>query len=414
MGQETDRATGTDGAHSASADEELLAALAVAGWPASLAEDPSKRPKVLPNARALVDAVLFSSHVDEIFVLPNGVQLLGHDDVLPTHLTRALQGASSVRDFLCSIDEETLSSLRGRVYCYASDTLAGDEHELKTHEGASLDSLLDKRRALPLAHPEGNIYLAELRHREKYRHPLDGRWVKTLLARDVKDFVGRDRGNAMPYWDRYDEGVFVGARFGGSPMHVDQVSWSNVGKNFHGSKLLAVWPSGEASQTVFDAHNYRLFVPPLSPSEASALQSAARVALVRAGDLFIFSGGNAHMALSVSEELSVTAYESFLNLAPANLQLFLQSGTEQQYAQCRARQPMMDDIRLDVAESVGDLLCDIEEGYLRDGPLQSALPAALAVLRGDETISANVDAFTARSLEQNPQPPPAKQPKLRP
>ena len=72
-----------------------------------------------------------------------------------------------------------------------------------------------------------------------------------------------------------------------------QVSWSNVGKNFHGSKLLAVWPSGEASQTVFDAHNYRLFVPPLSPSEASALQSAARVALVRAGDLFIFSGGRA-------------------------------------------------------------------------------------------------------------------------
>jgi hypothetical protein len=111
----------------------------------------------------------------------------------------------------------------------------------------------------------------------------------------------------------------------------------------------------------------------------------------------------------------VTAYESFLNLSPANLRLFLQSGTEAQYAQCRARQPMMDDIRLDVAESVGDLLCDIEEGYLRDGPLQSALPAALAVLRGDETIATNVDAFTARNLEQgSTQPPPAKQPKLWP
>jgi len=111
----------------------------------------------------------------------------------------------------------------------------------------------------------------------------------------------------------------------------------------------------------------------------------------------------------------VTAYESFLNLSPANLRLFLQSGTEAQYAQCRARQPMMEDIRLDVAESVGDLLCDIEEGYLRDGPLQSAVPAALAVLRGDETIAANVDAFTARNLEQgSTQPPPAKQPKLWP
>ena len=210
-------------AHSASTDEELRAALAVAGWPASLADDLSKRPKVLPNAAALVDAVLFSSHVDEIFVLPNGVQLLGHEDVLPAHVTRALQGASSVRDFLDGIDEETLRSLRGRVYCYDPDTLAGDERELKTHGGVPLDSLLDKRRALPLAHPEGNIYLAELRRKAKYRHPLDNRWVKTLLARDVKDFVGRDRGNAMPYWDRYDEGVFVGARFGGSPMHVDQV-----------------------------------------------------------------------------------------------------------------------------------------------------------------------------------------------
>jgi hypothetical protein len=210
---------------SASADEELRemrAALAVAGWPASLADDLSKRPKVLPNAKALVDAVLFSSHVDEIFVLRNGVQLLGHDDALPATFTRALQGASSVRDFLAAIDEETLSSWRGRVYCYASGTLAGDERELKTHDGAPLDSLLDKWRALPLAHPEGNIYLGELRRREKYRHPLDHRWVKTLLARDVKDFVGRDRGNAMPYWDRYDEGVFVGARFGGSPLHVDQ------------------------------------------------------------------------------------------------------------------------------------------------------------------------------------------------
>ena len=73
----------------------MRAALAVAGWPASLADDLSKRPKVLPNAKAFVDAVLFSSHVDEIFVLRNGVQLLGHDDALPATFTRALQGASA-------------------------------------------------------------------------------------------------------------------------------------------------------------------------------------------------------------------------------------------------------------------------------------------------------------------------------
>jgi hypothetical protein len=38
----------------------------------------------------------------------------------------------------------------------------------------------------------------------------------------------------MPYWDVWDEGVFVGGAFSGSPLHVDQVSWSNIGKNFIG------------------------------------------------------------------------------------------------------------------------------------------------------------------------------------
>ena len=30
------------------------------------------------------------------------------------------------------------------------------------------------------------------------------------------------------YWDRYDEGLFVGGTLVGSPMHVDQIIWSNV------------------------------------------------------------------------------------------------------------------------------------------------------------------------------------------
>ena len=50
---------------------------------------------------------------------------------------------------------------------------------------------------------------------------------------------------------------------------------------------------------MFDKHNYRLFAPPLGPSETAALESAHKVALLRAGDIVIFSGGNAHMALSV-------------------------------------------------------------------------------------------------------------------
>jgi len=202
----------------------------------------------------------------------------------------------------------------------------------------------------------------------------------------------------MPYWDRYDEGVFVGGRFGGSPLHVDQVSWSNVGKNFAGRKLLAIWAHGEASREMFDEHNYRLFVPPIADSEIRALASASRVALLQEGDVVIFSGGNAHTALSVSEELSLTAYESFVNFAPANLRLFLQSGTSAQYRQCRACLTMMEDIKLDVAESVADLISDIEGGYVEDAEVQRHLPAALAVLRSD--------AYIARKLRSLGAPPP--------
>ena len=43
------------------------------------------------------------------------------------------------------------------------------------------------------------------------------------------------------------------------------------------------------------------------------------MALLGPGDVVLFSGGNAHMALSVSDALSVTAYESFVNLHPRNL-----------------------------------------------------------------------------------------------
>ena len=58
----------------------------------------------------------------------------------------------------------------------------------------------------------------------RYRHSRDGRWAKTLLEVDVCDWLGEERTLAMPYWDRYDEGVFVGGRYAGSPMHVDQVT----------------------------------------------------------------------------------------------------------------------------------------------------------------------------------------------
>lgn len=93
---------------------------------------------------------------------------------------------------------------------------------------------------------------------------------KWVLPR--KDVVG-PLASWTFYWDRHDEGVFIGNRGSGKGVHVDQVLWSNarasqmavmrrdsqrfhaipgflvsrlaeVGKNWRGHKLVAAWPKG--------------------------------------------------------------------------------------------------------------------------------------------------------------------------
>ena len=49
----------------------------------------------------------------------------------------------------------------------------------------------------------------------------------------------------------------------------------------------------------------KLFAAPLQPRELQALQRAAKVALLRPGDVYMFSGGVAHTVMCVSQALSV-------------------------------------------------------------------------------------------------------------
>ena len=71
----------------------------------------------------------------------------------------------------------------------------------------------------------------------------------------------------------------------------------------------------------------------------------------------------------VSSGLSLTAYESLLNLNVTNLRAFLDSGTPRQYEQCRARRSMLDDIKREVADAALDLIDDVDDGKLQDDPL---------------------------------------------
>lgn len=367
----------------------LEEALEVAGWPKTLLT-PDKQPEIMDDLAQFEHQLLFGSHIDRVLVVRGGVRRLNQSDALPPQVIGAAAGESSVRRFLAELGkDDELQELRGRLYYTPPDTR--EEQEItKNSDGTPLDTLADKRAALEGYDPDGGVYVGELRQAQKYRHQQDGRFSKSLLRRGVCDWIGRTRAFAMPYWDRYDEGVFVGGRFGGSPMHVDQVLWSNVGKSFAGYKLLVIWPYGGTSRSLFDKHCYTLFVPPLSRKEETALEQAKCVALLGPGDIVAFSGGNAHMALSVSEALSITAYESFVNLNPANLRAFLDSGTDAQYRQCRTRQPTLDDIKLDVAASLNDLAGDMEEDELQDIELEEAAPAALEVLRSDPLIATKV------------------------
>lgn len=121
-------------------------------------------------------------------------------------------------------------------------------------------------------------------------------------------------------WDRGH--CFIGAEGAGSCMHVDQAWWSNVAKNFRGHKLVATWGPEEAPGALA-ACGGQLFRRPLSSAQRDVLCSAARVALLRPGDVASFSGGLPHITAVVGDHLNFTAYESFINWSPANARLFL-------------------------------------------------------------------------------------------
>lgn len=124
----------------------------------------------------------------------------------------------------------------------------------------------------------------------------------------------------LPMWDRGHE--FVGAEGAGSCMHSDQAWWSNVGKNFLGDKLVALWKPEEA-EAAMTACKGELFRAPLTETQLRILGTASCVALLRPGDVFCFSGGVPHITMVVGDALNFTGYESFLNWHPDNHRLLL-------------------------------------------------------------------------------------------
>mmetsp|Transcript_73768 Transcript_73768/g.216160 ORF Transcript_73768/g.216160 Transcript_73768/m.216160 type:complete len:411 (-) Transcript_73768:89-1321(-) len=324
-------------------------------WP--IRED--QKPEVVHTVEEFLEAALFQSHVDRVVVLPNGVNLLRQHDGIPECLCKALHGSQGMRDFLNRLDQQTKESMRGRLWHYGC---TGKEKEVKV-KGPAKKALAEILRAGfdaddPLVPDGAPLYVSELRWREKVRHPLaQDEMVKTATQRDIYDATPLARG--MPLWERSEGGIFVGERGAGSGLHVDQCLWSNVGRNWCGFKLFAVWPWTERHDIVNEAGKGRVFHLPLSQEDTGFLSRAKVLAMVGPGDAWVFSGAQPHTALIVGNGVNVSAYESLVPANPTALGTLVRTNTKESHIEsCWMDDDDLDELYEDVVDNLQRSLRD--------------------------------------------------------
>jgi len=200
--------------------------------------------------------------------------------------------------------------------------------------------------------PDAPIYISELRWLEKVRHPVaHDEMVKCSTSVDIYDFASLAR--RMPLWERSEGGVFVGERGTGSGMHVDQCLWSNVGRNWCGFKLFAIWGWEERLAIPEEVGKGRVFHLPLTPQEEGWLSRAKVLALVRPGDVWVFSGGQPHTALVVGDGLNISAYESLVPASREAMELLIRSNTRQAHWEaCWMDDEDLDELYEDVVDNI--------------------------------------------------------------
>jgi len=324
-------------------------------WPVSK----EQQPEIVHTIEEFLDCLLFQPHLDRVVVFPNGIHLLGQQDGLPEEVRQAAAASCTVRGFLQALHPEKQEALRGRVWHYSN---RGREKEVK--RGDKKRALSETLRELTAQEQSGDVpmdaplYISELRWREKVQHPVaTNERVKTATVFDVYDCTPLSR--RMPLWERSEGGIFVGERGAGSGMHVDQCLWSNVGRNWCGHKLFALWPFTERHAILDEAGKGAVFHLPLTQKEVGFLRRAKIVAVLRPGDVWVFSGGQPHTALCVGDGLNICAYESFVPAHPAAVGLLVRSNTKSSHwKHCWMDDDDLDELYEDVVDSLQHSLRD--------------------------------------------------------
>lgn len=318
-------------------------------WPIS----DEQRPEVVHTVEAFLDCVLFQPHLDRVVVLPDGIRLLKQQGGIPEAVRQAAAKAKTMRGFLAALGMETQEKLRARLWHYAKQ---GSEKEVKRGDkkralSETVKEFLQQEK-LGDVPAEAPLYVSELRWKEKVWHPIvSEELVKTATNCDIYDATPLSR--RMPLWERSEGGIFVGERGAGSGMHVDQCLWSNVGRNWCGHKLFAMWPWEERHKILDEAGKGAVFHLPLSAREEGFLRRAKTVALLRPGDVWVFSGGQPHTALCVGDGLNVCAYESFVPAHPEAVGLLVRSNTRSaHWKPCWMDDDDLDELYEDVVDSL--------------------------------------------------------------
>jgi len=378
-------------------------------WPLELIEDPARQPRIVETAYEFVRELLIGNHLEDFLILPNGTELLdlSWEDSMPDDLRGMLKDCRTARDFAIQLrgSPEALEKYRADVEYMdigrqQRDVLRKDKHDLGKRIDEALRMVNEEQVDADL------LYVAEMRLKKEVPHPIGGDKAKTVCRRDVKDVLGPYSAWTL-YWDRYDEGFFAGGRNSGKGVHVDQVLWSNVGRNWRGHKLVAAWPKGEVSKrTALEFYDV-LFTPPLKESELRALQQAAKVVLLRPGDVYVFSGGIAHTVLCVSEEMCLGAYESFVSLNPVHVEHFMHTD-DQEGPFCLDKYAMPSKELRDTKDDCIDQLEDVEEQLSqggpaaskgRTGPLPPMWESLLARLHGDVELQSSLRRAYAQVVD---------------
>jgi len=340
-----------------------------------------QRPEIVHSVQAFVDSMLYQPHLDRVVVLPDGIRLLGQQNGIPEAVRQAARKSQSLRSLLDALGDEALDKFRGRLWHYGNkgcekEIKRGDKKKRALRETVRELGLQERSGAVPAAAP---LYLSELRWRDKVVHPsCQEELVKTSTNVDIYDYAPSSR--RMPLWERSEGGIFIGERGAGSGMHVDQCLWSNVGRNWCGYKLFALWPWEERHAILDEAGKGAVFHLPLTQHEERFLERAKTVALLRPGDVWVFSGGQPHTALGVGDGLGICAYESFVPAHPNAVGLLVRSNTKSAHWKgCWMDDDDLDELYEDVVDSLQRSLRDESLG----ASLRARLKACVEVMRED-------------------------------